>query len=255
MRFNRKIFLLAVSFLFLFRSFGQVDISDTTIHIPMFYASFSYQVPGGDLADRFGANANIGGGFQWKTNTNWVFGGDFNYIFGSTIKIEDELMSNLRTESGHYIDQAGNFGIVNNYERGYFVSLKVGKVIPVLSPNPNSGILLMAGVGYVQHKIRIEVTDNNIPQLMGDYKKGYDRLTGGISLSQFIGYMFFSNSKLANFYGGFEVTEAFTKPLRDVNFDTRKPDEVSNRLDLFFGVRVAWIIPLMKRLPDKVYYY
>ncbi len=130
-----------------------------------------------------------------------------------------------------------------------------GKVIPVLSPNPNSGILLMAGVGYIQHKVRIEVADNNIPQLMDDYKKGYDRLTGGISLSQFVGYMFFSNSKLANFYGGFEVMEAFTKPLRDVNFDTRNPDEIQNRLDLFFGVRVGWIIPLLKRMPEKVYYY
>ncbi len=255
MYLSRKIFLLTVSLLFLSRTFGQVDISDTTIHIPMFYASFAYQIPGGDLAERFGANANIGGGFQWKTNTNWVFGVEFNYIFGSTIKIEDELMSNLRTESGHYIDHAGNFGIVNNYERGYFISMKVGKVIPVLNPNPNSGILLMGGIGYVQHKIRIEVTDNNIPQLMGDYKKGYDRLAGGISLSQFVGYLYLSNSKLANFYGGFEFTEAFTKPLRDVNFDTQLPDPVSNRFDLFIGIRVGWIIPIMKRLPEKVYYY
>ncbi len=255
MHFNIKFFLLAISFLLLGKSFGQVDISDTTLHIPMFYASFAYQIPGGDMADRFGDNANIGGGFQWKTNTNWVFGGEFNYIFGNIIKIEDELMSNLKTETGQIIDHAGNFGIVNNYERGYNISLKVGKVIPVLSPNPNSGILLMAGVGYIQHKVRIEVADNNIPQLMDDYKKGYDRLTGGISLSQFIGYMFFSNSKLANFYGGFEVMEAFTKPLRDVNFDTRNPDEIQNRLDLFFGVRVGWIIPLLKRMPEKVYYY
>lgn len=255
MSFSKKIFLLSVCILFLSRVFGQVDISDTSINIPMFYVSFAYQTPGGDMSDRFGSNSNIGGGFQWKTNSNWVFGGEFNYVFGKTIKIEDELMSNLRIGTGQIIDQAGNFGIVNNYERGYFILLKAGKLIPIISPNPNSGILLMGGVGYMQHKIRIEVTDNNIPQLTDDYKKGYDRLTGGICLSQFVGYIFFSNSRLTNFYGGIEVTEAFTKPLRDVNFDTRKPDDVSNRLDLFFGVRVGWILPLFKRMPENVYYY
>ncbi|NOX48432.1 MAG: hypothetical protein GXO89_15785 [Chlorobi bacterium] len=248
-------FLLTVSLFGFLKSFGQTDIADTTIHVPMFFFSYSYQVPGGDLADRFGNNSSAGGGFQWKTNTNWIFGVELNYIFGTEIKIEDELMGNLRTGSGQIIDQAGNFGIVNNYERGYFASFKFGKVIPVLSPNPNSGILLTGSIGYLQHKIRIEVTDNNIPQLQDDYKRGYDRLAGGITLSQFVGYIFFSNSKLANFYGGFEFTEAFAKPKRKVNFDTLLPDPVSKRFDLFMGIRLGWMIPLMRRMPEKVYYY
>ncbi len=250
-----KILFLFLSFCFVISSKGQSDISDTTLSIPMFYASYAYQIPGGDLADRYGNNSNIGGGFQWKTNKNWIFGADFNYLFGSDIKNADRIMSNIKTDNGNIIDMAGNFTDYSIYERGYYISAKFGKLFPVLSPNPNSGIIVTGSVGYLQHKIRIEVTNNAAPQLNGDYKKGYDRLTGGPGISEFVGYMYLSNSKLLNFFAGFEFTQAWTKPKRDVNFDTRKPDEISRRFDLLYGIKVGWIIPLFKRLPEKYYYY
>ncbi|MBN2175248.1 MAG: hypothetical protein JW731_14025 [Bacteroidales bacterium] len=234
---------------------AQVDIKDTTLSIPMFYASYAYQIPGGDLADRFGNNSLIGGGFQWKTSENWIWGADFNFYFGNDIKIADEMLTNLKTEIGQIIDMAGNVASYSLYERGYFFAFRFGKLIPVLSPNPNSGFVITGSVGYLQHKVRIEVNQNSVPQLNGDYKKGYDRLTGGFAVAEFVGYTFLSNSRLLNFYAGFEFTQAFTKPLRDVNFDTMEPDEVKNRTDLMSGVKIGWIIPLFKRMPEKYYYY
>lgn len=234
---------------------AQYSANDTNLSIPMFYAAYSYQIPGGDMADRFGNNSTIGGGFRWKTASNWLFDGEFSFIFGSEVKNEDRIMSNLRTETGEIIDMSGNFGFVTTYERGFNISAKLGKVIPVFSPNPNSGILLMGGVGYLQHKIRIQVEDNNVPQLDGDYKKGYDRLTGGPSINQFIGYIYLSDNRLLNFYGGFEFVQGWTKALRDVNFDTMEPDPVKNRFDSFIGIKVGWIVPVFQRLPEKHYYY
>jgi hypothetical protein len=234
---------------------GQADISDTTLSIPMFYATYSYQFPGGDMADRFGNNSSIGGGFSWKTTQNWIVGAEFNFLFGNDVKVADQIMGNLKTEEGSIINMAGNYASYSIYERGYYISARVGKLIPVLNPNPNSGITLIGSLGYLQHKIRIEVADNTAPQLQDDYKKGYDRLAGGFAASQFIGYTYLSNSRLMNFYFGFEINEAWTKALRDVNFDTGLPDETQNRLDILYGIKVAWIVPLFKRMPEKYYYY
>jgi len=242
------IFLISVTF-------GQLNVNDSTLHVPMFYASYAVQFPRGDLADRYGINSNIGGGFKWKTDHNWLFGADFSFIFGNAVKNEGQYLTNLKTESGNIIDLSGGFAAYSLMERGYFVSMNIGKLIPVLSPNPNSGILIQASAGYFQHKLRIEVLQNAAPQLRGDYKKGYDRLTGGFGINEFIGYMYLSNSRLVNFYAGFEFTQAWTQPYRDVYFDTRKPDPLQNRVDLLNGFKVGWIIPIFERQPEKFYLY
>ena len=67
--------------------------------------------------------------------------------------------------------------------------------------------------------------------------------------------MYLSESRLINLYGGFEFTQAWTTPQRDVNFDTREPDPVQNRFDLLNGFRIGWIIPIFQREPKKFYYY
>lgn len=250
-----KYMLLLLFALFLLKGQAQYSANDTALNIPMFYASYSFQLPGGDLADRFGPCSAIGGGFQFKSKKNWLFGANFDFFFGNQVKNVDSLMINLKTDGGNIIDLAGSFTDYSLFERGYTITAKFGKVIPVLAPNPNSGFLITASVGYLQHKIRIEVLNNTAPQLMGDYKKGYDRLTGGLLVRQFIGYLFLSDNRLLNFYGGFEFTQSFTSPKRDVYFDTRKPDPQSSRFDALNGIKIGWIIPIFQREPEKFYYY
>jgi hypothetical protein len=234
---------------------GQTDISDTTLSIPMFYATYAYQFPAGDMKDRFGNNSVIGGGFQWKTNKNWLWGAEYLYLFGSNVKVKDQIMANIKTTDGDIISMAGNFTSFRVSERGYHLSAKVGKIFSIFSPNPNSGFYLTGGAGYLEHKIKIDVVQNNVPQLIGDYKKGYDRLAGGFCLNETIGYVYLSNTRLLNFFAGIEFSQAWTKPLRDVNFDTGDPDPVQKRYDAFTGIKFTWIIPLFKRQPEKYYYY
>lgn len=234
---------------------AQADVKDTCLRIPMFYASYAFQIPGGDLSERFGVNSNIGGGFLYKTGKNFVAGADFSFIFGSKIKIKDELMSNLFTVDGYIIDQGGSYASYALFERGYYFGVKAGIVIPVLKSNPNSGLLLLGSAGYLQHKVRIEVANNSAPQLLGDYKRGYDRLSGGFYVGEFIGYQFMGNTRLLNFTGGFEFVQGFTTPLRDVNFDSMKPDSRLNRTDLLFGIKLSWLVPIFARMPEKFYYY
>ncbi|MBA3901808.1 MAG: hypothetical protein H0X62_16670, partial [Bacteroidetes bacterium] len=119
--------------------------------------------------------------------------------------------------------------------------------------NPNSGFFVLGGVGFLQHKVRIENPGNASPQIFGEYKKGYDRLTNGISTSQFIGYMFLSNNRLLNFFGGVEFVQGFTQNRR-FNYDNMDYDH-TQRLDLLTGIKVGWVFPLYKKVPLKYYYY
>lgn len=112
----------------------------------------------------------------------------------------------------------------------------------------------MGGAGLLQHKIRIETIGNTVPQLDKEYKKGYDRLSNGLSLHEMIGYYHFGNKHLINFYAGFEFIQAFTENRRSYNFDEMKKDE-TKRVDLLFGIRAGWMLPVYRRAPQKFYFY
>jgi hypothetical protein len=235
-------------------SFAQVNASDSAVAAFIPYASYAFQIPGGDVADRYGVNSTLGAGFFYKSKKNLLLSFDFNYIFGDQVKNADTILWMVETDDGYIIDGNGTYTNYALYERGYSINFRVGKIINALSPNPNSGILLMGGVGYLLHRMRIDNQNNTAPQISGDYAKGYDRLTGGINLNQFIGYYYMGKSKVLNFYGGFEFYQAFTKSRRDYIFDRMSKDN-NNYIDLFFGFKVGWMIPIYKRAPDSYYYY
>ncbi|MFH1160503.1 MAG: hypothetical protein V1733_06115 [bacterium] len=233
---------------------GQVSIRDSSITTAMFYATYSYQFPGGDLAQRFGSNSSIGGGFMVKTKSNWLLGVEGNYQFGSTVKNQESLLGTISTPEGFIIDANGRFADIILYERGYSFYGLFGKLFPWVGPNPNSGFTFILGGGYLQNKIRIHNPDNTAPQLWGDYKKGYDKLNGGFALTASVGYLFLSNSRLLNFSLAFEFIQAWTQSKRAVDFDTGKPDP-KNLSSQFYGIKATWNIPLYRRTPKEYYLY
>ena len=235
-------------------SSAQVNPNDTTVSAIIPNIAYSFQFPGGDVAERYGNNSTIGGGLFYKSKTNFLISADFNFIFGSDIKNADSILSMVETESGHIIDGNGTYALYALYERGYSINFRVGKIFKALRVNPNSGLMIMVGAGYLTHRLKIDNQNNTAPQISGDYAKGYDRLNGGLNLNQFIGYFYMGKSRVLNFYGGFEFYQAFTKSRRDYVFDQMKKD-TNNYLDLFFGIKVAWMIPLYKQAPDQYYYH
>lgn len=233
---------------------AQVNVRDSTINVSMIHASVGSWIPAGDLGERFGIFFSAGPGFTFKSKGNWVFSASFDYLFGSVVKNQDSLFRYIQTSHGFIIDGDGLPADVSVQMRGYKFTGRFGKLIPVGRTNPNSGLLLMAGGGYMIHKIDISVLENMAPQLRGDYAKGYDRLTAGFSANQFIGYQHLSNKRKINFFFGLEITEAFTKSQRDYDFDRMAPD-TQNRLDIMIGLRAGWILPLYGRAPQDYYYY
>ncbi len=220
----------------------------------MLYLAGGVSLPGGDLADRYGLAFSASPGVWYKSSGNWLFNAEFSYIFGTDVKIKDSLFKHLETSGGFIIDGNGIPADVVTYERGFNLKAQFGKLIPAFGYNRNSGLFFTAGGGYLRHSIYITVLENTASQLNGDYRKGYDRLTGGISLNQTIGYIHLSNRHVVNFFAAFEFTEAFTKSLRDYDFDLMKAD-TQNRTDLMFGIKIGWIIPLYGKAPKEYYYY
>lgn len=225
---------------------------------PMFSASYMYQIPGGDMAKRYGGNSNIGGSFMYKHKSNFFFEVNSNFIFGSVLKndaasIFDSITTTATSETeGKIINENGEYAKVVTSERGFFIGGRAGYILSLYKDNPNSGIMFSAGGGLLQHKIRIDNDGNTAPQIIEEYKKGYDKLTNGFALSEFVGYVYFGKQQLVNFYAGVEFYQGFTQSRRSYDFNLMGPD-LQKRRDNLIGIKVGWIIPIYKRLPDPFY--
>lgn len=254
MRILRTVLILVITGTGFFVN-AQGSRVDSAASIPIFYGFYGYQWPGGDMADQFGSNSVIGGGFSYKTHTNWIFGAEYNFLFGNYAREGDSIFKNLLTSEGNIISGDGTPALVGVFERGSAVGVKFGKLFPVIKNTKNSGIFITAGLGYMMHKIRIEVENQGAPQLKGDYRRGYDRLSGGLMLNQAIGFMYFGQSRLLNFTFSIEAFEGWSKAYRDYYFDLMAPPPDGRQFDFLIGPKIAWMIPLRQRLPKEFYYY
>lgn len=210
---------------------------------------FGLHLPGGDLADRFGRDGSFSGGVTFATRQNWLFGLEGQYFFGNQVK-EDPLV-NLRTPDGDIIGNNQLTADVALHERGYYIGGLAGRLFTFGAKR--SGIRLTLGAGMLRHKIRLQDDSQNAGQLFGDYAKGYDRLTGGLALNQFIGWQHLAANRRANWFIGLEFNQGFTNTLRDWDFaEMRKLD--AKRTDLRFGIRVGWTLPFYFSGAEKIYY-
>jgi len=233
---------------------AQGEIQDENLLLSQVNIHAGYYFTGGDFADRYLAPAIIGGGYALKTRNNWLIGIDGGYLFRDGIKNRGNYLQNMQTIDGEVIAQDGSYAQIILSLRGFVVNASLGKVLPLFGPNPNSGLLIKAGAGFMQHKIHIEARRDDVPQLEGDMRKYYDQMSYGWSLNQFVGYQNLSNSRLTNFYIGFEFIQGFTQNRRDYNIDLGGPDNTL-RTELLFGLKAGWIVLIYKRKPQDFYFH
>lgn len=260
MNANKTLFSLLLFFLMLTPSIShaQVSPSDSSVFAPLVQTSYQAQFPAGDMEDRYGFHSQLGIEFHIKTRSNFFIGTKGGFIFGSQVN-ETGLLDNISTddesdESAFVISQSGARAEVFADMRGFSAYLTGGKLFTVLSPNPNSGILVQGGIGFIQHKIRYHWSDFSIPHLEGEYQKGYDLLSSGPATNFQLGYLFLGNERLINFYGGFDLTYAQTQNRRGYNYKTMGPDNEVKE-DLIYSIKFSWILPLYKPAPKEYYYY
>ncbi len=250
----RKHAALALLILLPLPMLGQrlLSIRDSTIALVAVQASYAHQWPGGDLATRFGANSNLGISTYRKFKSNWLIGAEGSFIFGNQVR-EPGILRNVINSSGQIVDQDGIMADVFLFQRGWSAFGFVGRMLPVIGPNPNSGLVIKLGGGYLRHKVRVQTQQNVVPQLEDEYLEGYDRLTAGPAALAYVGYHHFGNRRLVNFHIGLELMAGFTEPLRAFNFDTEQYN-AGGRFDLLSGIRAGWSLPIYRRHDDRFHY-
>jgi len=245
--------ILALAFLFFPLLLPAQSIKDTTLQLHMFSFHVSSHLPTGDIASRYGFNMGVGGSYWLKTKSNWLLGADFTYIFGNKFK-EDSILNGLKDHSGYLITTNGEQMYPTISERGFYVGLRVGKLFPVIGPNPNSGLVITASAGLLQYKTFFRLEENSIPIIMDDYVKMLDYLTNGFAMNQFIGYLHLDSEQPINFYAGFEFHQAWTMCRRDWLYNLHGPDN-KLRHDFLFGIRLGWIFPVGKKTTGTYTYF
>ncbi len=231
---------------------AQQVVKDSSVHVSLIGVGYGYFLSAGDLVSRFGNNSEVHLGVDFKRKNYWIFSVHGSYLFGKTVK---ESLFDSISKRNIIITNEGNYGDVRLYERGFTLSGSIGRMFALSKNHPNSGIVFRIGAGFIQHKIRIEVIGNNVPQLAKAYKKGYDRLSNGLLLSQNLGYYYLSRNRLVNIYFGLECMEGFTQSRRSFDYDKMATD-TKKRLDILYGAKVAWILPVYdRRGPKGIYSY
>ena len=203
---------------------------------------FGIGTTAGDLNDRFGTTLSLGAGMDFITEkNNLILGWKGDFHFGNNVK-EDVLggLAPLGFIFGNSLSPANE---LRRAQRGSYLGIHIGKIFPLSSNNSRSGIRFTLGGGLLQHRIRLQQDPLNfVPQIAGEYGRGYDRLTNGFALRQFLGYQLLGNDKLVNFTFRLEFIEGFTQNRRNFNFDEMSVD-TERRLDLIIGVKVGWTLP------------
>ena len=244
-------------------SFGQDKVFETDkAHVPrhgfIITGAGNFDIPGGDMAKLFGLSYRAGAGLLHKSAKNWMLGVKFDFILGNDIR-DDSLMINIRDKynsdfNGKYVEFINSSGSrigIPIYERGYATGIEAGKIINLNPLQPDNGVMLMTTAGFMQYKINIFDADNAVPQIAGNYKKGYDRLTNGLFLEQYAGYVYFSKSRLINFHIGLDALFGFTQDRRSYLYDVMRTDN-KQRLDVLYGIRAGWFIPMFKRNSEDI---
>ncbi len=247
-----KLLLPAVVLLLPLLAHAQRNVKDSLLYSPHISFTYAHQFPGGDLGQRFGPNSNVGAMFHIKDTKNRFWGFEATYLFSNNVT-QPGLMQNLITSNNEIIANTGEIAEVLIQQRGWLITTNAGKLFPLRRSNPNSGILVKAGGGLMMHRIRLETQMHTVTQLEDEYLKGYDRLTYGFTLQQFVGYFHMSANRFANFFIGLESYQGFTRGRRSWNFDTQDVDD-QPRFDLLVGLRAGWCIHIYKRTGRDFYY-
>ncbi len=230
---------------------------DKRISTPFCSAVVGWTFPYGEMGERYKSFMNLNANFGWKTTSNFVWMLEFGFGFGGdNIKNKSEILAGLMTNDGtdFIISKEGSDAGVVAYNRNLSLVGKIGKIIPFSERRPNSGLLLMAGVGGLQHQIIYQSTLEIAEQLEGDYAYLYDRQMRGVMLSGFVGYMHMSKKSFTNFYIGIEFNQAWTKTTREyqINYDYSYDKVFQDRM---WTIKAGWMFPFFGRDADKVYYY
>ncbi|MEM7038224.1 MAG: hypothetical protein AAF570_14665, partial [Bacteroidota bacterium] len=183
-------------------------MKDSTITFGEMSLVYGGMIPGGDMGERFGYTNMIGGEAGIKLSNNLFFRIGAKFLFGNDVRerVAENVTTLIGTDQSGFqtmaIGEDGRFYQLRIWERGFVITVTMGKIFRLNPNNPNSGIYVEGGAQFIQHKVLIDVIGNNVAYLDGRHRKGYDRLTNGFGAVEGVGYRYYSQRRTVNFFIG-----------------------------------------------------
>lgn len=213
---------------------------------------YGLNVPNGDLSDRFGLFNEAGVGLQYYLSQKKLyFNVEADFFFGSEVK--EDVISPLRISNGvNVLGVDGTYARIILRMRGSYFGFMFEKLFA--ANEYDRGWRVGLGAGLFAHKVRLQDDSNSVPQVKNDYAKGYDHRTLGPALRERIAYNYVNNAQRIYFSVGLEFSQAFTKNIRAINYDSGTA-ESENRLDLSIGLNIKYTLVLRNSSPAETIYY
>tara|TARA_B100000902_G_scaffold302663_1_gene290667 strand:+ start:15923 stop:16657 length:735 start_codon:yes stop_codon:yes gene_type:complete len=213
---------------------------------------YNHQFPTGNLSQEYGNNSSLGLNFI-KIKNKISYGIDIYYMFGNNVK-NDSLLNNISTDNGWLINSSGELDTILLYQRGWNSHFLFGRSIKKIK-NSNGKIYFFIGLGYLQHKIRLESNRTDLPQIDENYIIGYDKLRNGISTKIGLDYIYMKKNNAFKYKIGIELINSFTKSKRSYDFPSMQQIDNSLRIDKLIGLKFGIIIPINRNNDNKFHYY
>lgn len=208
----------------------------------LFTPQYGFHTPGADLKERFNTFSALGLGVDYKFKSNFSIGVNYEWMFANNIK-NTSPFSSITSTSGQVIDQNGDFSQIRLNMKGHLATLNLGYLINLPSDEPNSGLLIQVGGGFLQHRIDIVSSQVTIPQVNGDYEFGYDKMTYGFATTQYIGYQYLVEKNRYHFRLGVAFNQGFTEGRRTWDFNTNSSG-LDKRFDTTVALKASLIVPV-----------
>ena len=204
--------------------------------------NYAFHLPEGDMKADYYQSNSAGGQLAYLSPKNWIFGLSGQVIFADRVKTD--VLAPLREANGELISLYGDMGLTQLGQRGFIFTGQIGKLVSLNKKNRRHNLEFRLGAGYMEHWVRIRLMsrEEELPQLQGDYIKGYDQRRAGLSLQQFVGYRYMSRNRMLNLFVGLDLNQAFTTSVRGWDYHLRQAD-TSTQFDVLYGLRAGFCIP------------
>ncbi|WP_235298843.1 hypothetical protein [Portibacter marinus] len=206
-------------------------------------SSYLLEKPGADLAQRFGLNSK----FEFKIEYLWHYQYAFYAKGGIRINqnVKEDVFSSIRTNEGFVLGANGFYADVFGRKRGFDIGVGFDYLITAFKQNVRLGI----GSSYITHWIKIVDDSQSVPQVVSTSGQFYDRFVSGVGIEENVQFQY--NIERAAFLIGIQFGQFFTKEHRFMlNLQNSQ-----RRLDLYYGIKLTYLLPLIKFGTTETIYY
>ena len=114
-----RFFVLSLFIMLIYTASAQKDIKKECVPTLMFSATYAYQFPGADTKILYGDNSTIGASVLYKTDKNWLWTANGNFIFGDKINSSrEDILGIILDNNGELITGDGIYGSYAMFQRG-----------------------------------------------------------------------------------------------------------------------------------------